>query len=199
MTTTTAFTVRSYFCMIDSGQLELLGHFAAPGYVLHFAGLPQPLDQAGAAQLIGGIRAAFPDLRHHIEQISERDGRIVVQIKATGTQQGDFQGAPASGRPIAVPSTHTFHFEGNLIAEHWIEVEMAEIMRQISGGPAVAGNGHATNTGPFMHLAPTGKSVMVNGLEMFRVVDGQIVEFWRKDDDVNLLMQLGAMPAPQPA
>jgi len=26
----------------------------------------------------------------------------------------------------------------------------------------------------------------------------QIVEFWRKDDDVSLLMQLGAIPAPAP-
>ena len=148
---TVGFTVRSYFSMIDSGQLDRQGHFAAPGYRLHFAGLPQPLDLAGAAQLIGGIRAAFPDLRHHIRQITEPDGRIAVQIRATGTQQGDFQGVPASGRPIAVPSTHTFRFDGNLIAEHWIEVEMTEIMRQISG------------------------------------------------DDVSLLMQLGAMPAPQPA
>jgi predicted ester cyclase len=184
-TASTGFTVRSYFCMIDNGQLNLLGHFAAPGYRLHFAGLPQPLDDAGAAQLIGGIRAAFPDLRHHIQRIDERNGRVEVQISATGTHRGDFQGVSASGRPIAVPSTHVFRFEGNLIAEHWIEVEMAEIMRQISG--------------PFMHLAPTGKSVVVNGVELFRVVDGRIVDLWRKDGDVSLLMQLGAMPALQPA
>jgi predicted ester cyclase len=181
-TASPGFTVRSYFSMIDNGQLDLLGHFAAPGYRLHFAGQPQPLDDAGAAQLIGGIRAAFPDLRHHIQRIDERNGRVEVQISATGTQQGDFQSVPASNRPIAVPSTHIFRFEGGLIAEHWIEVEMAEIMRQI--------------TGPFMHLAPIGKSVVVNGLELFRGTYGQIVEFWRKEDDLSLLMQVGAMPQP---
>lgn len=57
----------------------------------------------------------------------------------------------------------------------------------------------ATNTGSFLGMPPTGKTVVVNGLELFRVHDGKIVEFWRKDDDVSLLMQLGMLPAPQPA
>ena len=57
----------------------------------------------------------------------------------------------------------------------------------------------ATQTGPFMGMPPTGKSVVVNGLELFRLSDGKIVEFWRKDDDVSLLMQLGILPMTQPA
>lgn len=57
----------------------------------------------------------------------------------------------------------------------------------------------ATHTGPFMGMPPTGKSALVNGLELFRVTDQRIVEFWRKDDDISLLMQLGLFPAPQPA
>ena len=55
----------------------------------------------------------------------------------------------------------------------------------------------ATHTGQFMNIPPTGKPITVNGLELFRLTDGKIVEFWRKDDDVSLLMQLGALPAPQ--
>lgn len=55
----------------------------------------------------------------------------------------------------------------------------------------------ATHTGQFMNLPPTGKQVMVNGLELFRLQNGKIAEFWRKDDDVSLLMQIGAIPVPQ--
>lgn len=57
----------------------------------------------------------------------------------------------------------------------------------------------ATHTGPFMGMPPTGKTALVNGLELFRVTGQRIVEFWRKDDDISLLMQLGLFPAPQPA
>jgi steroid delta-isomerase-like uncharacterized protein len=57
----------------------------------------------------------------------------------------------------------------------------------------------ATHNGPFMGMPPTGKQIVVNGVELFRMANGKIVEFWRKDDDVSLLMQLGALPPPQPA
>lgn len=57
----------------------------------------------------------------------------------------------------------------------------------------------ATHNGPFMGMPPTGKDIVVNGVELLRVRNGAIVEFWRKDDDVSMLMQLGILPAPEPA
>jgi predicted ester cyclase len=47
------------------------------------------------------------------------------------------------------------------------------------------------NTGPFMGIAPTGKQVKFEGLEMIRLIDGKVVEFWRHDDDAGLMRQLG--------
>jgi predicted ester cyclase len=57
----------------------------------------------------------------------------------------------------------------------------------------------AKHTGQFMHLAPTGREVSVNGIEVFRLANGKIAEFWRHDDDIGLMIQLGAIPAPQAA
>jgi len=54
----------------------------------------------------------------------------------------------------------------------------------------------ATHTGEFMGMPPTGKTAVVNGIELFRLENGRVVEFWRKDDDVSLLVQLGIMPPP---
>lgn len=53
----------------------------------------------------------------------------------------------------------------------------------------------ATHTGPFLHLAPTGRQVVVEGIELWRVRDGRIVESWRFDDMMALAMQLGMLPA----
>lgn len=276
------FTVRSYFQRIDTGQLPLLAHFAAPDYRLHFSGIADPLNLAGAARLIAGFQAAFPDLRHDIERITECAGRIEVEVMGSGTHEGEFQGAPPSGRGMLVPTHHTFRFADGRIAEHWITVDVAEIMRQIGGGQPANGRSprdahsatalrlyeevinqerqevvddifapdailhdpftgtsygakafkgllgifdtafphhrvvvervlaegeyvavlhthHATHTGPFLGMPATGKSVIVNGLELFRFADGRIAEFWRKDDDASLLMQLGMLLAPQGA
>lgn len=73
------------------------------------------------------------------------------------------------------------------------------VERMIAEGDEVAvlHTHYATHSGPFMGLPPTGTEVVVSGVELFRIRAGKIVEFWRKDDDVALLMQLGmlAMPA----
>ena len=57
----------------------------------------------------------------------------------------------------------------------------------------------AKHTGPFMGMPPTGKDIVVNGVEVFRMSNGKIAEFWRKDDDAGMLMQLGVLPPPQAA
>jgi steroid delta-isomerase-like uncharacterized protein len=54
----------------------------------------------------------------------------------------------------------------------------------------------ATHTGEFMGVPGTGRTTVVPGIELFRVQDGKIVELWRADWDVSLLMQLGILPPP---
>ncbi len=58
---------------------------------------------------------------------------------------------------------------------------------------------HARSTGPFLGAPPSGAWVVVPGVELFRLREGKIAEFWRFDADVSLLGQLGLLPALQPA
>ncbi|MEZ4668527.1 MAG: ester cyclase [Anaerolineae bacterium] len=55
---------------------------------------------------------------------------------------------------------------------------------------------HATHSSDFMGVPPTGITAHVRGLELYRIVGGKIVEFWRHDDDAGLLRQLGALEQP---
>jgi steroid delta-isomerase-like uncharacterized protein len=59
---------------------------------------------------------------------------------------------------------------------------------------AVLHTHYATHTGPFMELPPTGREIVVPGVEVYRLHDGRIAEFWRFDNDAGMLMQLGLMP-----
>jgi predicted ester cyclase len=54
-----------------------------------------------------------------------------------------------------------------------------------------------TNTGPFMEMAATNRSVKFTGMTMARVVDGCIVEGWNEFNFIEMYQQLGiAPPAP---
>lgn len=58
---------------------------------------------------------------------------------------------------------------------------------------AVLHTHHATNTGSFLGMPPTGKTVSVPGLELYCIENGLITEFWRHDDDAGLMRQLGLL------
>ncbi len=53
-----------------------------------------------------------------------------------------------------------------------------------------------THTGNYMGIAPTGKQVTQTGITINRFANGKAVELWGNVDDLGLLQQLGAVPAP---
>lgn len=52
-----------------------------------------------------------------------------------------------------------------------------------------------TQRGEVMGVAPTGRTVSLPGINIFRLRDGRIVERWGRLDDLGLLRQLGLVPA----
>jgi C-1 hydroxylase len=50
-----------------------------------------------------------------------------------------------------------------------------------------------THTGEYLGLAPTGKKITVEAVEIFRVVDGKAVEEWEVSDGLDFFKQLGVI------
>ena len=53
---------------------------------------------------------------------------------------------------------------------------------------------HCTHKGDLMGIPPTGKSVVVKGIEVFRIADGKIAELWASMDNLGMMQQLGVIP-----
>jgi len=45
-----------------------------------------------------------------------------------------------------------------------------------------------------MGVEPTGREIVLRGINLFRVVDGKIVERWGRLDNLGLMQQLGLVP-----
>ncbi len=56
-----------------------------------------------------------------------------------------------------------------------------------------------TQTGPAFGVPPTGRSCVVTGTNIARIVDGKIAEEWGNWDLLGMLQQLGVAPAPAAA
>jgi predicted ester cyclase len=57
--------------------------------------------------------------------------------------------------------------------------------------------GRATFTGEVLGIPPTGNVVEITGISIHRIADGKLVEHWANADQLGLMQQLGALPAPE--
>ena len=75
---------------------------------------------------------------------------------------------------------------------------MATIENLVVQGDMVAARLVVTGThrGDFAGIPPTGKQVSIQVFDLVRVIDGKITEHWGLSDQLSLLQQLGAIPAP---
>jgi steroid delta-isomerase-like uncharacterized protein len=55
-----------------------------------------------------------------------------------------------------------------------------------------------THTEDLQGIPPTGKSISITGVGIFRLSEGKIIEMWSFPDMFSLLRQLGAIPSPAP-
>src|SRR5689334_15113414 len=54
-----------------------------------------------------------------------------------------------------------------------------------------------THQGEFLGIPPTGRQVTVSAIHVCRLADGKIMERWTNSDELGMLRQLGAIPAPE--
>jgi steroid delta-isomerase-like uncharacterized protein len=48
-----------------------------------------------------------------------------------------------------------------------------------------------THTSEFMGVAPTGKKVSMAGVDIYRIENGKLIEYWHVSDQMNFNVQLG--------
>jgi predicted ester cyclase len=98
--------------------------------------------------------------------------------------------------PIPVPGAEGFKRVVGLFQNAFpdFHVDVAEV---ISEGDLVASRGYFTGTHQrdFQGIAPTGKSVKVAYIDIWRVEDGKLVENWVNLDMMGMMQQLGVVPA----
>ena len=101
---------------------------------------------------------------------------------------------PALPEPIRGPQGAKDNFKQYSDA---FEGARITVVDQIAEGDAVATRWEARgrHTGELMGVPPTGKEVVVEGLNLTRLRDGKIVEEWSNWDTLGMLQQIGAIPS----
>jgi predicted ester cyclase len=95
--------------------------FLATDFIEHNANLPPGL--AGRKQFVASVLVGFSDYHGEIQEVIAEGSSIVARVQWTGTQDGPFQGRPATGNKLRFSTADFFRVENGKLAEHWDVVD----------------------------------------------------------------------------
>ena len=112
--------------LIEDGRLDSVEQFFTQDYVAHATDFDMEGGHEAIRKYVGMLRGAFPDVRVEVEVLLEGPDRVAWQRTLRATQEGAFQGFPASRSKIVWRDMITSRFRDGLIAEEWVVTDLAE-------------------------------------------------------------------------
>jgi predicted ester cyclase len=103
----------------SEGNLDAAGEVYAADVVIHNAAPENPGGLEGVKFTVNGVRAAFPDLQFTTEDLVVEGDRIAQRWSWTGTQEGEFMGAPPTGKKTTVSGISIVRIANGKVAEIW--------------------------------------------------------------------------------
>jgi steroid delta-isomerase-like uncharacterized protein len=136
-----AATARRLYELLSAGDVDGFGELLADDFIEHeeLPGLAPSRD--GVKTFFRAQIAAFPDLRLAVEDVVADGAKVVARVRYTGTQHGEFQGMPATGKAVDIQLIDIFAFaDDGRVREHWGVIDLMKMMQQLgvvpTGAPA---------------------------------------------------------------
>lgn len=115
--------------VLTRGDFELASDLYAPDFVNH--GRNRDVDLARDQAAARGWLQAFPDLRISPEIVLAERDLVVVLWRATGTNTGEGNGLPATGRRVNTRGITIWRIENGRVKEEWSEFSELALRKQL--------------------------------------------------------------------
>ena len=135
--TNKAIVRRSYEEMLNQRNLSLVDEFYAADFVSHMAGNPDIHGAEGFKQFLAMLFVAFPDIHWTLEDIFAEGDEVVTRSTVLGTHQGEFMGAPPTGRQMMWTAIIINRLENGKFVEDWCNADFLGLMQQLGVIPPV--------------------------------------------------------------
>ena len=140
MTNDHAALVRRFYDEVwGRGLVEVAYEIFAENYARHDLRPSQAAPgPEGQKRIAADFRAAFPDLRFHVDMVIAENDLVAARWTAEGTNSGPWAGQPATGRTARFSGVNIFRFERGKVVELWNHRDDLGLMQQL-GAPIIAG------------------------------------------------------------
>jgi steroid delta-isomerase-like uncharacterized protein len=122
--------------LFTKGDLGAVDDYLAEDFVNHDPPLGRAADREGMRAVAAMFRGAFPDWHSEMELLVGEGDLVVEQFTASGTQQGELFGVPASGQAVSMPGINIWRVRQGRIVERWGRLDELGLLRQLGLAPA---------------------------------------------------------------
>ena len=130
--------VRRNYETADKNDLTKFSEQVAPDLVLHYPGMPGPLNREALLQMMNVMFSGLTQRQHVFEdQIAEGD-KVATRLTLHAVHTGEFQGMPATGKQIVVSQTAIHRIHNGKIVEVWVSSDDVSMMQQLGLMPSQA-------------------------------------------------------------
>lgn len=106
----------------------------APNYTFSLNGGP-PITAAEHEGMGAMFWAAFPDIEQTVEETIAEGDKVAVRFTMRATHTGDFEGVPATGKPISVSGMGILRIVDGKVVEFQEAFDIMGLMQQIGAIP----------------------------------------------------------------
>lgn len=89
------------------------------------------MDREEIIAFLQGYWKAFPDTRHTIHELIAEGDTVVARVTCEGTQRGEFEGLPPSGKQVKYEGVHLVTFAKGRIQTWWALDDNLGMMSQL--------------------------------------------------------------------
>jgi len=115
--------IRGYYEEVfNKHQAEASDRFVAKDFIEHNPRLPHE-GLAGTKKFLNTVFAAFSDYHAEVQQFVAEGDWVVARMQFTGTNDGPYDGRPATGNKLVFSTSNFFRIENGKIVERWDVVE----------------------------------------------------------------------------
>jgi steroid delta-isomerase-like uncharacterized protein len=126
-----ALVSRFYAEVWTGGRLTNLADYVADDHAYHDPSNMALSGPKGVAEVVAGLRAAFPDLALTLDDVAAQGDRVVVRFTARGTHRGTFLGAEGTGRAVEMTGIAVHRIAYRQIAETWASWDTFGMAQQV--------------------------------------------------------------------
>ena len=123
--------VRRNYETADKNDLTTFSEQLAPDLVLHYPGMPGPLNREALIQMMNVMFSGLTQRQHVFEDQIAEDDKVATRLTLHAVHTGEFQGMPATGKQIGVPQTTIHRIQNGKIVEVWVSSDDISMMKQL--------------------------------------------------------------------